>query len=177
MPRKLAITRQTVKDRRRTRQGASSVELVFGLMILIPVLLILIDLGFIMVSVFSNDSLCREACRAASSTDPQEAKRIADQIVARANAPGSKNTCYKLVDEPKQSALKIPPAEQGGLIEGNVTVKTAVDVQPMFLVGFLYGGKPITFVAEQTFPYTYVLQPKLKAPLQDSKQADAEDEE
>lgn len=168
---------------RRRGTGASSVELVFGLIMLIPVVLILLDLGFIMVSVFSNDSLCREACRAASATDPKDAEKIAQQIVGQANAGGATHNRFKLVDKPLLTTMKIPPEEQGGLVEGNVTLKTGVEVMPMFLVGAMYGGKPITFVAQQTFPYTYVLQPKPKQNSQknntDSKDDDpgAEEEE
>lgn len=160
-------------DRRRTT-AASSVELVFGLIMLIPIVLILLDLGFIMVSVFSNDSVCREACRAASATDPKDAEKIAQQIVGQANNGGSTHNTFKLIDRPVLTTLKIPPEEQGGLVEGNVTLKTGVEVKPMFLVGAMYGGKPITFIAQQTFPYTFVLQPK---PKQDSNKKSSDNDD
>ncbi len=159
---------------RRRELGASSVELVCGLLLLVPVSLVLMDLGFVMLSVFANDSLCREACRAASATDPKDAKKVAEQLVTRANAGGSTLSVYKLVGDPTTSAMKVPNAEQGGLVEGSVTLKTGVDVKPMFLVGALYGGKPIEFVTQQTFPYTFVLQPK---PKDKKDQKNGEEEE
>ncbi|MBY0546815.1 MAG: hypothetical protein K2W95_05955 [Candidatus Obscuribacterales bacterium] len=162
------------RDRTRPR-GASSVELIFGLIMLIPVVLILLDLGFIMVSVFSNDSLCREACRAASATDPKDAEKIARQIVGQANTGGSTHNTFKLIDKPVLTTMKLPPEEQGGLVEGNVTLKTGVEVMPMFLVGAIYGGKPITFVAQKTFPYTFVLQPKPKLNSNKNNSSDSDD--
>jgi hypothetical protein len=160
----------------RKQLAASSVELVCGLLMLVPVSLVLLDMGSILVSVFSNDSICREACRAASSADPKDAKKVAEQIVTRANSSGSTLAVYKLVEEPQKTSLRVPKEDQGGLIEGSVTLKTAVDVRPMFIVGAMYGGKPIEFVAQQTFPYTFVMQPKPKADKdKNNDQGDEED--
>lgn len=164
------------RNNRRRGAGASSVELVFGLMLLVPVALVLLDLGFIMMSVFSNDSLCREACRAAAATDPKDAEKIAEQIVSKANTTGGTHTVYSLAGKPELTGLKVPPAEQGGLVEGSVTTHTSVEVKPMFLVGIFYGGKPINFVTQKTFPYTYVMQPApKKEPTNKSTSASSDD--
>lgn len=148
-------------DRRARRSiGASSVELVCGLLMLVPITLVLLDLGSIMIFVFANDSLCRETCRAASAADPKDAKEIAEQFIRRANSNGTNIAVYKLIENPQISELKVPPLEEGGLVEGNVTVKTGVDVKPMFLISAIYGGKPVLFATRQTFPITFVVQPK-----------------
>lgn len=170
-------TRKQSRLKVRRAVAASSVELVCGLLMLVPVSLVLLDLGCIMMSVFSNDSLCREACRAASAADPKDAKKVAEQLITRANAGGSTLATYKLVDDPVKSSMKVPKTDQGGLVEGNVTVKTGVAVKPMFLVGAMYGGNPIDFVASQTFPYTFVMQPKPKKEKEIESKSDLEEEE
>lgn len=53
--------------RGRRRSAQSTVELVAGIMAVIPIFLFLIDLGVMMLSSATNDSLCKQAARAAGN--------------------------------------------------------------------------------------------------------------
>lgn len=142
-------------------------ELVFGIIILVPIILGLFDLGSIITAVSANDSLCREACREAAAGPPANSKRLVEQLIDQANRKGGGglgSAKFSLPEDPKSLELKLPPPEQGGMVQGRVQVKTQVDVHPPFLVSFLYQGQPLKFIAVQTFPYTYVFPPPPPTP-------------
>ncbi|HMY03648.1 MAG TPA: hypothetical protein PKA48_09850 [Candidatus Obscuribacter sp.] len=142
-------------------RGQSSVELVAGLIILVPIVLVLFDLAVIVLGVQINDSTCREAARVASIGDPTDCDKRARAVVARANAQGSSMlsnfqmfSCTSTVTPAQVNAMKL---NFGGPVSGTVTVVTRVDIHP-FVVHYAYsGGAPITFQATQTYPFTYVV--------------------
>lgn len=145
------------------KYGQSSVELVAGLFILVPIVLVLFDLAVIVIGVQVNDQTCRQAARAAASGAPDTAEQRAEAIVTRANSQGSSMlsnfTLIKpLIFNPTdviQQADDLDP--YGGTVTGTVTVQTEVQVTP-FIVPYVYsGGAPLVFRSSQTFPFTYVV--------------------
>jgi hypothetical protein len=144
----------------RRASGVSTIELVIGLIIAVPVILLLVDLALVVFAVQVNDSTAREAARVAASGDPQFAQQRASMIIDKANAGSSGIISnFKLVsvtfsptDLLADEARLVP---LGGTINGTVSIKTQVDVKP-FAVEFAYSAKsPLQFVSQQTFPFTY----------------------
>lgn len=142
------------------RRGQSSVELVCGLILLVPLVLLLFDLCIVVLAVQINDSTCREAARVASTGDPTNANTRATAVVARANKQGSSMlsnftlvSCNSSVTAADIAALQ----PYGGPVTGTVSVVTRVDVKP-FIVKYAYGGgAPLQFQSSQTFPFTFVV--------------------
>jgi hypothetical protein len=145
------------------KSGQSTVELVCGLIILVPLVLVLFDLAVIVIGVQVNDQTCRQAARAAASGDPASAQQRAQAVVARANQQGSSMLSnfilMPLAFNPatvQADALALVP--YGGTVSGTVTVQTEVDIRP-FIVPYVYnGGAPLKFRSSQTFPFTHVVK-------------------
>jgi len=144
----------------RKRKGQSLIELAVGLMALIPIVLVIFDLAVIVIGVQINDSTCREAARVAASGDPTDAQARAAAVVARANqrAQGMlSNFVLVNVNNTVTAAQMQALQPYGGPVQGTVTVQTEVDIRP-FVVQFAYSGKsPLTFLSQQSFPFTYVV--------------------
>src|SRR5271156_6852678 len=117
---------------RSNHRGQSIVELVAGLIVVIPVLLVLIDCAFVLSGVQMADSTCREAARIAASGDPAQADTRIASFLAKANssakgmvkdyrlagAGGVQFTPADIVQEEQ------PLLAYGGPLQGSVTVKT-----------------------------------------------------
>lgn len=138
--------------------GSSLIELVLGLIALIPVVLVIFDLSVIAIAVQVNDSTCREAARAAATGNPLDAQTRAQTIINRANTNQSMLCSnFMLV-----SALSTVTPQDiaalgtfGGPVTGTVTVKTDVQVRP-FIVQYAFTGKsPLHFQSQQSFPFTF----------------------
>ncbi|MBX9671074.1 MAG: hypothetical protein K2X93_26025 [Candidatus Obscuribacterales bacterium] len=146
------------------KSGQSTVELVCGLLILVPLVLVLFDLAVIVIGVQINDQTCRQAARAAASGDPATAEQRATAVVARANQQGSSMLSNFTLSLPltfnpstviADAAALVP---YGGTVAGTVTVETTVDIRP-FIVPYVYsGGAPLKFRSSQTFPFTHVVR-------------------
>ncbi len=139
--------------------GSSFVELVTGLLVLIPISLVLFDLAVIVIAVQINDSTCREAARVAASGNPLDAQTRAMAIIDRANLKQSMASNFSLVSVNSTiSAQDIQAVGvYGGPLEGTVTVETDVQVKP-FVVQYIYNGQnPLHFRSKQSFPFTYVV--------------------
>jgi hypothetical protein len=130
-------------------RGQSTVELVAGVIFIIPLVLFLIDASIITTCSFKNDSICREACRAAASVDPKDCESSAKAEVAKANTGGFAQ--YSLVSA-KASNVETP-ASGHGLVSGNVTVRTACMVHAPFVIGMVV--PTFKLESEQSFPITY----------------------
>lgn len=149
--------------RLRRNKAQSFMELVAGLAILIPIVLILIDIGTIMIGVNMNDSVCREAARAASIGPPDqiqsgEPKKRAELVVAKHIGAGA----VKMVPTVVMTESLNPPLPQapyGGPVDGEVTIETTCNVFPPFLVSAVVGPGGVQFRARQTFPYTWIMPP------------------
>ena len=152
--------------RRRRHSGQSTVELCAGLLVLVPLVLVLFDLAVIVIGVQVNDQTCRQAARSASSGDPATAQQRAEAIIARANQQGSSmlsnfqlsqftfNPGTVIADT---NALRTSNGGYGGTVSGTVTVRTSVEIRPFVVPAVYSGGAPLVFVAEQTFPFTYLV--------------------
>lgn len=130
-------------------QGQSTVELIAGVIVIIPLVLFLIDASIITVCSFKNDSICREACRAAASVDPKDCESSAKAEVAKANTGGFAQ--YSLVSA-KANNVEVP-ATGHGLVSGNVSVRTAGIVHAPFVIGLVVPTFKVE--SEQSFPITY----------------------
>jgi Flp pilus assembly protein TadG len=141
-------------------KGSSLVELVVGLIILIPIMLVIVDIGVIVIDVQINDSTCREAARVASTGNPIDAQARAMAIINRANkTPSSMLSNFRLVNlestvsEADMQAL----STYGGQVAGTVAVTTEVNVRPLVVQTVFSGKSPLHFYSKQSFPFTYVM--------------------
>ncbi len=147
------------RSQRRTF-GVTILEMVMGLIVLIPVVLLLIDLTIIALAIQVNDNAAREADRLAASGDPSQALARAQQVLKRVNQNSSgyasNITLAKLTFSPtdlvKQAAAFVP---YGGVISGSVTVQTQVTVNPL-IIAYVAKG-PYIFQSSQTCPITYIV--------------------
>src|ERR1700709_1580743 len=120
--------------------GQSLVEVVTGLVVIIPIVLALMVFVAVIYAISLNEAACRNAARAAAAGNPGEAKDRAQLIIAQANS-GQFNSYFAhfAVVEPIRSVITAQPALQidaetdkpfnpGGLVSGNVSVTTEVEV-------------------------------------------------
>ena len=154
---------------RKRRQGQSIIEMIVGVIVLIPICLVLFDLAVIVLGVQLNDATCRDAARAAASGDPSNATARATAIVSRANARshGQIVANFAMVGGANVNIVSQPTPHQeqttglwvnpGGPITGTATVTTKCEVRP-FVVYMVYTGQtPLIFQSRQTFPISYVV--------------------
>lgn len=133
--------------------GQSTVELIAGVIVIIPIILCLVDLSIIAQSSFKNDSICREACRAAAAGDPKDCQKNAEQEISKYNTAGG-FTRFSLAGSPTTQNLELP-ASGHGLVRGTVSVKTSASVHAPFIIGFF--SPNFTLQTEQSFPFTYTM--------------------
>lgn len=136
---------------KRKRSAQSTIELIAGVIVLIPIVFALIDLSIIVLAAFKNDSICREACRAAASGDPSQASRLAQAEIDKYNTPGG-FAKFKLAAPPSAQNVEMPPSGHG-LVSGSVCVQTQAEIHAPFIVGFF--APTFTADSTQSFPYTY----------------------
>jgi hypothetical protein len=152
-------------------KGQSTIELVAGLIIGVPMILIAIDAIILATGAVINDAACRDAARAAASGPPSALTICIDREVASGTTPHKRakaviERVYKsggffvlndpvLVIETLRDPL--PSGLTGGSLDGEVTVETRIDVKPPFLIQALVGSHAISFTNRQTYPYTYVV--------------------
>jgi Flp pilus assembly protein TadG len=159
---KLGNTGKTMKTVRSTTTGSSMLELVCGLMIMVPLILLVIDLAFMYEGASQNKTICREAARAAASGPPNAVSPGTPQKRADAVAQPYQHTTgpFRFATNcvVKENVLQpLPEAPYGGPVAGEVTVETTVHVSPPFIVRLICESKDIRFVASETFPYTYTM--------------------
>lgn len=157
------------KQARSKSRGVSQVELACGLIFIIPVVLTCFDIGTLIVGVSLNNSVCRDAARAASTGAPD----AIDHGRPQARAEAVVKRVYKT-----EGAVRLRPQVQfsetvrepkpkppfGGPVDGEVTITTTVDIYPPFLVSAIVGAGGMPFSTSQTFPYTWVMPSTLTAP-------------
>jgi hypothetical protein len=156
----------------RRRSGQSLLELACALVVAVPIILILIDCGFIAAGVAVNDAACRDAARAAaggppslmavgsrtagSGTDPmRRAKNVVDQIYKQTRLPVSIRDNAIEIEETVDS---VPPPDNGGNINGTITVHTTVDIAPPFIVR-RFTGADIPLKSRHSYPFTFCAKP------------------
>lgn len=141
------------------RRGQSTVELVTGVIIFIPVVLLFIDVALMVMSATTNDNVCREAARAASKVPPNQSQARAQQIIDTANKNAGTVSSYTMQVNVTADALAYiaNPPQEGGIVPGSVTVSTTCQVHPLTILKILDGSNAISFNTSQSFPFTYVV--------------------
>lgn len=154
---KIDIVRR--KRRSSSRSGQALVELAAGLIVVIPLLLIVIDCAIICIGASLNDSVCRDAARAAASGPPSNLNPGAPTQRA---VTVIKHIYYSSMPMKVREAIVIaenvrdvPPQFMGGGVDGDVTLQTTIDIYPPFLVRAI-GAKQVVLKSKHTVPITYV---------------------
>ncbi len=163
-------------DRQKKLSGQSMVELVCALIAAVPILLSVIDLGIIAMGASANDSVCREAANAAASGPPSSTVAPStnqlsagqsgfDLAVSVINVHQPTNLPAKVTDTPQvtETLEDVPPPDQGGAVDGEISVTTTVVITPPFLVGAYFGKSGIKLTSAHVVPFTYVV-PKVVPP-------------
>lgn len=140
--------------------GQSTIEVIAGILVLIPIALFAIDGVTLFMGASLNSQVCRDAARAAANGPPTvmsptlTPRQRAEAVVRRTQKnEGAVRLQPDVVC--RESVTRVPTPPWGGIVEGTVTVTTAVDVYPPFLLKCTMPR--VTLRNEQTFPFTYVL--------------------
>lgn len=145
-------------------------ELAAGIAVAIPVFLAVIDLGFIAMGASTNDSVCREAAEAAASGPPSTMTAPSSHALSQGQSGYDLAVSVIKVHQPTKLPAKVseqpvvseqlvdvPPPEQGGSIDGDVSVTTTVVIRPPFLVGAYFGPGGVSLSSKHVVPITYVI--------------------
>lgn len=156
----------------RNTAGQGLVEVVGVLVCLVPAVLLLIDLGMIALGAGLNDQACRDAARAAAS-GPPSLLAIADARAVgsgtpphdRARAVVKKIYVTNLPMKVREQieafeTIRDVPTEAGGAVDGEVSVKTTIDIFPPFVAGAVVGHNGVTLTCKHSVPITYVVPSK-----------------
>ncbi len=150
--------------------GQSTVEILCGFVIFVPLILLAIDMVTVYTGYSLNSRICRDAARAASSGPPNalsagSPKQRADEVIRDVYNEATVKK-YNVLGTVRlhpdcivfdQLTGPVPDKTLGGPIDGLVTVETTVDVIPPFLIKQFVGPNGIPMSARQTFPYTYIV--------------------
>lgn len=145
-------------------RAQSMIELVVGLAILVPIVLILIDIGTLIIGSAMNSDICREAARAAANGAPDQVitgtpRARAEAVINRKKQMESGNVSLKTpIRMWEQLREPLPSAPFGGPVDGEVTVQTTATVRPPFLVRAIVPNG-VDLVASQSYPYTWIMPP------------------
>ena len=163
-------------DRRRAR-GQSLVELCAGLVVGVPLILAGIDMGFIALGASINDSVCRDAARAAASGPPSSQSTSANRKVTPGQTPYQRVQAVIRKHSPSHLPLKVldqadivetvrdlPSTITGGAVDGDIAVKTTVSITPPFILR-AYCPTGIELCSKHLMPFTYVVMPAKKAAI------------
>jgi hypothetical protein len=165
----------------RRNSAQSTVELVTGIIIFVPIVLLFIDLALVAMASTTGDSVCREAARAAAKAPPATYTQIggasgsltysgdlstnrAQAVIDAANKGGGSVQQYALdnisFDQPALTFNNVGLGnvpQQGGVWPGTVTVNTSCTVHPLSVLNIINGGQGIKLTSSQNFPFTYVV--------------------
>jgi hypothetical protein len=155
----------------RTRQrGTFIAELAVALIFAVPLILSVIDLGVIAMGAQMNDTISRDAALAAASGPPAGTTAETDRILATTDRPYERaeeviqniyntNIPVKVRDDvvALETLVDVPPASQGGAIDGMVSIETTVDIYPPFIIGGVIDGGKVSLTARHAVPITYVV--------------------
>jgi len=152
--------------------GQGLVEVVGVLVCLVPAILLIIDLGMIAIGAGLNDQACRDAARAAASGPPSLLSIADARAVNSGTAPHDRaravvNRVY-MTNLPMKVREKIEafetirdvPTDAGGAVDGEVSVKTTIDIYPPFVAGAVVGQSGVSLTSKHTVPITYVVPAK-----------------
>lgn len=145
----------------RNARAQSTVELMAGLIAVIPIFLLLVDLGALMLSSSVNDNLAKQAARAAASQkaaptgDPQGAAGTVIDKLLGATRTASNGIFLKVeaMDAAQTTPAPLPAGKNcdyDAAIPGNVVATTRLTVAiPITLVGF---PQTASFVSRANVP-------------------------
>ena len=165
---------QSAKYRNIAGQGL--VEVVGVMICLVPAVLLMIDLGMIAIGAGLNDQACRDAARAAASGPPSlltvgDARAVGSGTPPhdRASAVVKKiymtNLPMKVRDNIEAfETIRDVPTDAGGAVDGEVSVKTTIDIFPPFVAGAIVGHNGVTLTCRHSVPITYVMPAKIPNP-------------
>jgi hypothetical protein len=165
---------QSAKYRNIAGQGL--VEVVGVMICLVPAVLLVIDLGMIAIGAGLNDQACRDAARAAASGPPSlltvaDARAVGSGTPPhdRASAVVKKiymtNLPMKVRDNIEAfETIRDVPTDAGGAVDGEVSVKTTIDIFPPFVAGAIVGHNGVTLTCRHSVPITYVMPAKIPNP-------------
>jgi hypothetical protein len=157
---------------RQNKRGQGLVEVVCVLMCLIPAVLLVIDLGMIAIGAGLNDQACRDAARAAASGPPSDLSIGDNRNVGAGTSPYDRATAVlkkiystRLPMKVRESIVAVEtvrdiPTDAGGAIDGEISVKTTIDVFPPFLAGAVVGPQGVSLNCTHIVPITYVVPNK-----------------
>jgi len=151
-------TRRTPAER---QNGQSLVEVCAALMIAIPLLLILIDGVFVFIGASLNDSICRDAARAAAAGPPTVVDNIATPkqraltVIKHVYYSSLPMKVRDAVDV-KEDVRSVPPESQGGYVDGEIAVGTTIDIYPPFMLNNAGSGQ-VVLNSKHIVPITYVV--------------------
>lgn len=146
--------------------GQSLAELSVGLTLMIPILLFMLNCVFIAIGASLNEFVCRDAARAAASGAPSTLSPGTNRTV-RTGAP--KDRVLSVINKVYYSGLPmkvrdnvtivetvrdVPPASEGGAIDGEVSVTTTIDIYPPVQVQGL--DSHVVLKARHIVPITYM---------------------
>ncbi len=165
----MATRAMTLMNHRSSRRcGQALAECCAGLLIVVPILLILLDCVFVFMGASLNDSVCRDAARAAASGQPSSLTLAANRNVGKTQTPNQravaviKHVYYSGLPMKVRETVAVvenvrdvPPVEQGGAIDGDVTVSTTIDIYPPFRVTWINSGI-VVLRSKHTVAFTYV---------------------
>jgi len=149
---------QSGVSRKQRNANGSLIELMAALIVIIPIVLCLFDIGVMVITAMVNDSTCRSVARLASAGEPTDVQQRVEAALKRAEVHNAVLTNLRLVEGYPRNDDQVVMAKGAvtGPVNGKVTVRIAVDVHPPFLIKHVMQQQTITMHSEQTFPYTYV---------------------
>jgi len=153
------------------------IEMIGALIVCVPIVLSVIDLGFIAMGASANDSVCREAADAAASGPPSTnvapstnqlsaGKSGYDLAVSVIKVHQPTNVPAKVSETPDvtESLTDVPPPEQGGSVDGEISVTTTVVITPPFLIGAYFGKNGLSLTSKHVVPFTYIVPKVTQSP-------------
>jgi hypothetical protein len=160
----------SVTDRQMRKSGHSLLEASFGLIVIYAIGIALVDLAVGIYAISLNDSVCRNAADVAASGNPNEAERR-----VRMSIEQSGNGIGKLISPPQlilplDVAITSEPIARrnpdtdllfnpGGLVTGNITVRTQIEIRPFAMDMILPKHGVLVFQSSQSSPIHYVMPP------------------
>jgi len=171
------------KNQFRQQAGQQAVELVAGLFVIISIVLACMDIGTLFTGAALNESLARDAARAASTGPPGQMVAGVDRAVDAKQPPYQRASAAIEKAKPNTSSFALadmihvtetvekplPTLPYGGPVTGTVTVQTTMLVRPRFLLPIVH-SEAIALNASATFPYTWVMKSSL-VPITDRESA------
>lgn len=157
---------------RQNQRGQGLVEVVCVLICLVPAVLLVIDLGMIAIGAGLNDQACRDAARAAASGPPSDISKGDNRMLGAGTLPYDRAlTVVKKIYSTRLpmkvrenieavETVRDIPTDAGGAIDGEVSIKTTIDIFPPFLAGAVVGPTGVSIKCTHTVPITYVVPNK-----------------